>query len=448
MALRSSRRTFIKSTALAGAGTLAAPYVKRAFGAGRVNVAMWDHWVPGANEALLKQAQAWGQKNNVEVVVDFITSVGNKNLVTLAAEARAESGHDLVSMPTFQVAVHAESLEPVDDVMKTLVDKYGNVSQIGDYLAKIDGTWRAVPTATGSQSYPMCSRLDYFKTIAGMDLQELFPAGERDQKKIDEVWTYENFLSLAKKLHEGGHAFGNPIGQTSDSQDWLGPLFHAFGAQAVDESGEIIIDSDATRTALDYLEQLTALMPQDVYAWDDAGNNRWLVSGSGSCIQNPPSPWTVAKRDAPDVAAQIWHHDVPSGPNGRYRGSLPYFWGIWQFSPNKSAARDLLVHMMEKEQQGELVQASQGYDMPLFPSLYDNKVWVEQGPPPGSIYNYPIRGNEEFYIAGFPAPPKIAAQVYLQGLFPNLVAKVTQEGLSHDDAIAWAEDELAGFLRG
>ena len=83
--------------------------------------------------------------------------------------------------------------------------------------------WRAIPAPTGSHTYPMVSRLDLFKEHAGIDLQELFPAGERDQAKVDAEWTYDNFLEAAKKLHAAGHPFGNPIGPTSDSQDWLGP---------------------------------------------------------------------------------------------------------------------------------------------------------------------------------------------------------------------------------
>lgn len=447
MTLKISRRGLLGTAAATAVGTVAAPYVKRAYGAGRVNVMMWDHWVPGANDVLNRMAKDWGQANNVDVTVDFVTSQGDKNLVTLAAEARARSGHDIVSMPTFQTAVLAESLEPVDDMVTELTKDYGELQELGRYLAQIDGVWRAVPTSTGSQSYPMCSRLDYFRDLAGIDLRELFPAGERDEARIAREWTYDNFLTIAQKLHEGGHAFGNPIGQTTDSQDWLAPIFHAMGGRAVDENGEIVIDSDGTRAALDYMRRLTGYMPDDVYAWDDAGNNRWLISGNGSCIQNPPSPWTVAKRDAPQVAEQVWHHDVPAGPEGRYRGSLPYLWGIWEFSPNKEPAKELMMHLLRKEQQAPLIQASQGYDMPLFTSFYDNPVWVEQGPPPGSIYNYPIRGKEELYIAGYPSPPKVAAQVYLQALFPNLVAKVTQEGLSDDDAIAWAEEEIEGYLR-
>jgi len=446
---RPTRRSFIKTTALATGATLAAPYIKTAHSAGSLKIGFWDHWVPGANDVMRQLVDQWAQENNVDVSLDFITSSGQKILVTAAAEARAQTGHDILAQPTWQIAIYEDQLEPLDDVIAELESRYGPFSQNAAYLAKLNGTWRALPTSVGSQSYPMVSRLDLFEEVAGVDLQGLFPADQtkRDAGKIDAEWTYDKFLEHARKLHEAGHPFGNPIGPTSDSQDWIGPLFLSFGAEIVNAKGEITVNSDATRAALDYMRELTQYMPQDVYAWDDAGNNRWLISGNGSAIQNPPSAWAVAKRDAPDVAKNCWHHDVPAGPAGRYRGALPYHWMVWDFAQNKSAAKDLLLWLQTKEQMEKLVNASQGYDQPNIPDLYGFSVWEDEGPPQGAIYNYPVRGDEQLIVAGYPAPPGIGASIYNEALMPNMVAEVTQSGRSIDDVIAWAEDEVAGYMR-
>jgi ABC-type glycerol-3-phosphate transport system substrate-binding protein len=345
------------------------------------------------------------------------------------------------------VSIHRDTLEPVDELVEQLEKQYGPYEDTASYLCRHDGTWRALVAPTGSHTYPMVSRLDFFKDIAGIDLQQLFPAGERDQARIDAEWTYDNFLQAAKKLHEAGHPFGNPIGPTSDSQDWLGPLFLSFGSEMVSADGEVTVDSEGTRAAIEYMRELTQYMPEDIYAWDDAGNNRWIISGTGSCIQNPPSAWAVAVRDQPDVGAQLWHHDTPAGPQGRFRGSLPYLWGIWNFSQNIPAAKDLLMHLSQKEQVDQLVRASRGYDLPLRPSFLDNPVWESEGPPQGTEYNYPSRGNEQIIVAGYPAPAAVAAQIYSEAVIPNMVARVTQTGESPDDAIAWAAEELEGYLR-
>ena len=57
-------------------------------------------------------------------------------------------------------------------------------------------------------------------------------------------------------------------------------------------------------------------------------------------------------------------------------------------------------------------------------------------------------GDEKQIIAGYPAPPEFAAQIYAQALLPNLVARVTQGGESFDDAISWAENEAELVSRG
>ena len=96
----------------------------------------------------------------------------------------------------------------------------------------------------------------------------------------------------------------------------------------------------------------------------------------------------------------------------------------------------------------KLVEASRGYDLPLQPSFYDHPVWETEGPPQGTQYNYPHRGDEQIIVAGYPAPAPVAAQIYTQALIPNLVARVCQAGESVDDAIAWASEEAEGYLRG
>jgi hypothetical protein len=196
---------------------------------------------------------------------------------------------------------------------------------------------------------------------------------------------------------------------------------------------------------IEYLRELAQYMPKEIYGWDDASNNRWLISGKGSAIINPPSAWTVAKRDQPQVAAQVWHHDMPRGPKGRWRGALPFSWGIWSWSKNKQAAKDLLLYLSLKEVQWKLITASQGYDYPQLPSFMTHPVWTEIVPPPGGQYNYPIRGDEKIITAGYPAKQEYGVQVYYKWLLPTMVGKVTSGGTTPKDAVKWAAKELESY---
>ena len=90
----------------------------------------------------------------------------------------------------------------------------------------------------------------------------------------------------------------------------------------VDEKDNIKINSNETRVAMKYLKKLMAVNPPEVYAWDDAGNNRWMISGKGSAIMNPPSrraktttmyPRTVSR--VMGCMPQSYHKNETTGEN-------------------------------------------------------------------------------------------------------------------------------------
>ena len=103
-----SRRQFVAATALSSAALITAPYVRGAYAAGKLSIGFWDHWVPGANKASTDIVNAWAEKEKVEVSIDYIPSQGNKLILTIAAEAQAKSGHDIMAMQTWWPHAQAE----------------------------------------------------------------------------------------------------------------------------------------------------------------------------------------------------------------------------------------------------------------------------------------------------------------------------------------------------
>jgi ABC-type glycerol-3-phosphate transport system substrate-binding protein len=242
--------------------------------------------------------------------------------------------------------------------------------------------------------------------------------------------------------------FAIGLGQTTDSVDTAGALFRAFGAELVDKDGNITVKSDNVRAVLEYGQKLVKVLPDDAVSYDDASNNRALISGKSALIWNPPSAWAVAKRDAPQIAADCWTFAPPAGPEGRFLPYLPYFWGVWSFSKNQTAAKELIEALMQREPVEQRCNEVIGYDVPPFNSMLDFKIWQEVEPPKGTVYNYPIRPFHKAtaHIAAMPAPPEIAVQIYNRGTMPTMLAKL-KSGQSIDQVIAWASDELEGFAR-
>jgi hypothetical protein len=80
--------------------------------------------------------------------------------------------------------------------------------------------------------------------------------------------------------------------------------------------------------------------------------------------------------------------------------------------------------------------------------MSDFRVWAEVEPPKGTIFNYPLRPwhGGEYYIPGSSAPPEIAVQMWNRAVIPGMVAKLFA-GQTIEQSIAWAREELQGFMR-
>ena len=223
-----SRRQALKLGA--AASTLPLVHIRTAGAAGKVAIGFWDHWVPGGNDVMKKQVDAWSAKNKVEAQVDFITSSGNKLQLTGVAEAQAKTGHDALTFFNWDVYNVADSLEPIDDVMERLVAKNGAVDATCAYLAKVKGHWVAVPTSSGTQTKPPCARISSFKKY-GLDVQAMYPA-KPGKNALQDAWTWDAFLKYAEAAAKDNMTFGLGMGGPSDSTDMHGALFAAYRRHA------------------------------------------------------------------------------------------------------------------------------------------------------------------------------------------------------------------------
>jgi ABC-type glycerol-3-phosphate transport system substrate-binding protein len=430
----------------AAATALPLVHIRTGRAAGKLTVGFWDHWVPEGNDIMKQQCAAFGAAHQVEVAPDFITSNGSKNILTIAAEAQAKTGHDIQQFPEWEVQNHADQLEPVDDVMQRLTSKYGGVAAASQYLFNIKGHWRAVPCSAGNQNKGPCGRISVLKQ-AGLDVVKMYPPSA-DATPDAENWTYDTLLKVAEACKKANMPVGIGLGTTADSVDTAGSMFAAFGAEVVTAKGDVNAHTDAVRQVLEYAQQLVKYLPDDAVSYDDASNNRALISGKSALIWNPPSAWAVAKRDAPAVAADCWTFPAPKGPKGRYLPLGAFSWGIWNFSSNKTAAKELIEYLSQRENVEARCKVVQGYDVPPFLTMTDFKIWDEVEPPKGTVYHYPIRKShhQENWIAVAPAPPEIAVQVYTRGTLPTMLAKL-QSGQSIKQVQDWAQDELEGFVR-
>jgi len=443
-----TRRVTRRQAMATGATAAALPlvHIRTAGAAGKLTFGMWDHWVPDGNKAVMKIVNAWAEKNKVDVQVDFLSSTGEKINLTMAAEAQAGRGHDAFAFEQWTVHQWSEKLIPMDDVVDALVKQYGPVAKVNEYLGKIGGKWMAVPTSLGSAPLSICARISMLRQHAGMDVRKWYPA-EPSTPATGAEWTYDAQLRAAEACFKAGVPLAIGCGSTTDSIQTWGATFAAFGAHLVDANKKVIVDNDNVRMALEYAKKLLPFMPPGIASYDNASNNRAFIANKSALIWNPPSAWAVAKRDAPAIAEDCWTFPNPAGPKGRFIPHRPYFWGVWQFAQNKTAAKELIHHLMQRESLEAMSVAAVGYDIPPFESMSDFRIWSEVEPPKGTVYNYPLRPwhGGEYYITGSSAPPEVAVQMWNRAVIPGMVARLLS-GSTIEQSIAWAKDELEGFL--
>src|SRR5215471_15722534 len=147
-----TRRTLLKSGAVAAAASsLPLLFARGAHAAGKLNVAFWDHWVPGANDVLTKLCNEW------------------------AAEAQAKSGHDMITLPGWYGPAHTEDLENANDVWDELIKRHGPTTASMTYVGRQDGHWIAPPAIPNTLTLPSVGRIDVFKDAVGLDLTQMYP---------------------------------------------------------------------------------------------------------------------------------------------------------------------------------------------------------------------------------------------------------------------------------
>jgi ABC-type glycerol-3-phosphate transport system substrate-binding protein len=260
--MRATRRQILKTAA---AGSLPLVHMRTAGAAGRLRIGFIGSLVPGADEAMARLVERWAAQSKVEVQADFFSPTTSQTVMTWAAEAQARTGHDVLQGPSSLVTPYASLLAPANDLVARLQARNGALDPSVAQVGTIEGRWIGVPTYKGSNLYPCVGRVDLFDRLVGLDLRRTFPAANDMGPGYDE-WTWDAFLLAAERCHHAGVPFGLPISVCEDAVGWLNPVFLAFGAALLDAEGRTAVDSDATRTALDYLRRLAAFLPDSVYS--------------------------------------------------------------------------------------------------------------------------------------------------------------------------------------
>ena len=185
--------------------------------AGSLTIGLWDHWVPGANDVQSAIIKEWADREKVDVKVDYITSQGNKLLLTLAVEAQARSGHDIMEFTNWESAQYNQALEPVDDVVKNVVAKERADRSGGRVSRQVPGQMARRADDPRHLAARLLLALRHDEGVRRRRRAGALPGRQAAQRRELDLG---RLPGRGREVPEGRHGFGLPLGNTTDTNQW------------------------------------------------------------------------------------------------------------------------------------------------------------------------------------------------------------------------------------
>ena len=173
-------------------------------------------------------------------------------------------------------------------------------------------------------------------------MQAWFPAHQSTPEAAKD-WTYDTQLKMAEACFKAGFPIGFGCGSNStDANQTWGATFGAFGADLVDGKSNITVESDNVM-------QVHGIHREDdeVHAARRGELGRCLEQSRADIRQGGvhlEPAFGLGGRQARRARRGGGLLDVPESarPEGRLVPHRPYFWGVWTFSQNKTAAKEII----------------------------------------------------------------------------------------------------------
>ena len=304
MKKRYTRRDFLKQAGIGAASLAAGPALlndvfAQAPGRRTLRVMQWSHFVPSHDKWYDQYAKQWGEKNNVDVIVDHIGLADLRS--TFAAEVAAGKGHDIV-----------EFIDPPSDFEPSVMD----LADLNQEAVKKFG--KQAPFATRSTYNPNTKKYYGFCHGWTIDPGDYRKSLWEKAAKPDGPATWEDLLFYGGKIkNEQGIQMGIGISQELDSNMAERTLLWSFDTSIQDENENMILDNKNTVEAVKFMAELyKQTLTPEVFGWTAASNNQLLLAGRASYILNSISAYRSAQKDVPEVAKDVFFTPALKGPRG------------------------------------------------------------------------------------------------------------------------------------
>jgi len=246
-------------------------------------------------------------------------------------------------------------------------------------------------------------------------------------------------------LKKQGNPVGIAISHCTDANISFWSVLWSYGGKVLEADGRTpAINTDkAAQTVEWYKELYKDAMEPEVLSWDNASNNRFLLSGKGSWIHNPISPYVAALEKKMPIADEINHHPSLAGPAGVHTATGVNSLGIWKFSKHVPLAKEFIKFLFQKENFDNFIVHGSAFNMPPLKGFAEHPIWASN-----PKFSMLPKEADIVHEQGWPAKPNAAVQlIVVNFILPDIVAKAIA-GMPTKRALAWGEDQVKLAVQG
>jgi len=430
-----SRRKFVKLTggaAVAAGMTSAFLFPARALAQQKtLKIVQWSHFVPGYDKWFDNVfTKEWGAKHNTNVIVDHI-AIGEIN-ARAAAEVAAQKGHDLFMFLAPPAAYEKQVIDH-REIVEHVKAKHGSPIEL------------AVRSTYNPKTKKFFAFSDSFVPDPGNYRQDLwsqvgFPHGPD---------SWHDLLVGAKRIKDDPK-LGNPCGmglsQELDTNMATRACLWSFGGSEQDANGNPSLNSKATVEAVKFFRDLfKQTETAEVFSWDPSSNNRGILSGKLSYVQNAISVTRSAEKDNPDMSKKIQLRPALKGPVRRIASEhVMSCYVVWEFAENKEGAKQFLADLIDDF--GNAFKGSEFYNFPCFPKTVPNLKEQLANDPKGVPNNkYSVLADAMSWSTNVGFPGYATApidEIFNTFVIPTMFAKAARDEMSAEDAVKAADTEV------
>lgn len=398
---------------------------------GELKILLWSHFVPAHDTWFDPFVREWGDMVGVDVTVDHIAVAD----VPAAIAAEIQSGqpeHDLMQYIAV-LSQHEPSVVDMSDVVAEAESRYGPMLDLTRRSSFNPNTEKYYAYAPSWVPDPGDYRQSLWEGVGMAD-------GPR---------TWDDLLQGGSEIFASqGIQLGIGMSQEIDSNMAMRALMWSFGGAIQDENENVVINSDATIAAIEYMTNLyEQAMTPEVFAWNAASNNQGLNAGELSYILNSISAYRTAQDEGLDVADDILFTPALEGPAAALVASHVMYNWIIPDSPdvNVSAAKEFLLHYTENL--APVAWNSKLYDFPAFPErVPDLEGWLDSDPfgsQPANKLTVLKNSLDWSTNIGHPGPANPAiGQIFGEAILPVMFADAAQGNKTPQEAVADAEAQI------